>query len=122
MQTVEKVYLFPSVGSSRHVEQKTISAMVWMHQPYAQTRPAYQRIRLPASHWSVFDLRRTGRTQLSALGCDADIAEVAIGHMSKGIEGIYNLHRYNSEHRVWLTKLNDHCEALAKITIEKAQL
>jgi len=70
----------------------------------------------------VFDLRRTGRTQLSALGCDADIAEVAIGYMSKGIEGIYNLHRYNSEHRVWLTKLNDHYEALAKITIEKAQL
>lgn len=114
MQAVEKGYLFPSAGRSGHVEQKTVSAMVWMHQPYAKTRPTYQRRRLPVSHWSVHDLRRTGRTQLTALGCSADVAEAVIGHMPSGIDGVYNLHRYDAERRMWLTKLSDHYEALVK--------
>jgi integrase len=114
MQALENGYLFPSKGSSGHVEQKTVSAMVWMHQPYSNTRPEYQRARLPVSHWSVHDLRRTGRTQLAALGCDADIAEAVVGHMPKGIEGIYNLHRYDEERRLWLLRLSDHYELLCR--------
>jgi len=112
MQAVEKGYLFPSAGRNGHVEQKTVSAMVWMHQPYAKTRPTYQRRRLPVSHWSVHDLRRTGRTQLAAIGCDADIAEAVVGHMPRGIEGVYNLHRYDKERRFWLTRLSEHYEQL----------
>ena len=118
MQAVEKGYLFPSTGSSGHVEQKTISAMVWMRQPYSNTRPAFARTRLPVSHWSVHDLRRTGRTQLAALGCDADIAEAVVGHMPQGIEGIYNLHRYDRERRVWLARLSDHYERIAQQEID----
>ncbi|MDN4039906.1 hypothetical protein QPK27_23030, partial [Massilia sp. YIM B02443] len=91
---------------------------VWMHQPYSNTRPEYQRVRLPVSHWSVHDLRRTGRTQLSALGCDADVAEAVIGHMPKGIEGVYNLHRYDKERREWLAKLSGHYEKLASTVAE----
>jgi integrase len=113
LQALESGYLFPSKGRSGHVEQKTISAMVWMHQPYSATRPAYQRARLPVSHWSVHDLRRTGRTRLSALGCDANVAEAVVGHLPKGIEGIYNFHRYDRERRHWLTKLSEHYEELS---------
>jgi len=114
IQALEKGYLFPSPGRSGHVEQKTISAMVWMHQPYSNTRPEYQRARLPVSHWSVHDLRRTGRTQLSALGCEAGVAEAVVGHMPSGIEGVYYLHRYDQERRHWLTTLHEHYEDLAK--------
>lgn len=113
IQGVEKGYLFASTGGSGHVEQKTVSAMVWMRQPYAKTRPAYERTRLPVTHWSVHDLRRTGRTQLTALGCSADIAEAVIGHMPSGIDGVYNLHRYDAERRHWLTRLSEHYESLA---------
>jgi len=114
MQAVQKGYLFPSAGSSGHVEQKTISAMVWMRQPYSKTRPAYERTRLPVSHWSVHDLRRTGRTQLASLGCPDDVAEAVLGHMPTGIAGIYNLHRYDQERLLWLTALSERLEALAE--------
>lgn len=113
IQAVDKGYIFPSSGESGHVEQKTISAMVWMRQPYSTTRPSYQRTRLPVTHWSVHDLRRTGRTQLSALGCDADVAEAVVGHMPKGIEGVYNRHRYDNERREWLTELSAHYDKLS---------
>jgi hypothetical protein len=62
----------------------------------------------------MHDLRRTGRTQLAGLGCDPDIAEAVIGHLPKGIEGVYNLHRYDLERRTWLTNLAAHYEALVE--------
>lgn len=47
--------------------------------------------------WNPHDLRRTLRTNLSRLGCPADIAEAVLGHSKKGIEGTYNLHTYERE-------------------------
>ena len=114
VQAVEVGYLFPSTGGSGHVEQKTVSSMVWARQPYSTSKPEYKRARLPVTHWSVHDLRRTGRTQLTALGCHQDVAEAVIGHMPSGIEGVYNLHRYDTERRHWLKVLTDHYENLAK--------
>jgi integrase len=114
IQAVERGFVFPSSGKSAHVEQKTVSAMVWMRQPYATTRPGYVRTRLPVTHWSVHDLRRTGRTQLAAIGCHPDVAEAVIGHMPTGITGVYNLHRYDDERLKWLTMLSHHYEELAK--------
>jgi integrase len=113
LNLVKSGYLFPSDGRSGHVEQKTVSAMVWMHQPYAKTRPQYERPRLPVTHWSVHDLRRTGRTQLAALGCPDEVAEAVLGHMPTGITGIYNLHRYDHERLEWLSRLSAHYEKLA---------
>lgn len=115
LDLVKSGYLFPSEGRSGHVEQKTVSAMVWMRQPYAKTREHYERSRLPVTHWSVHDLRRTGRTQLAALGCLDEVAEAVLGHMPAGIAGVYNLHRYDRERREWLTRLSDHYEQLAKL-------
>lgn len=114
IQAVDKGYIFPSVGASGHVEQKTVGAMIWMRQPYATTRPEHVRTRLPVTHWSAHDLRRTGRMQLTALGCTADVAEAVIGHMPGGIDGVYNLHRYDAERRTWLAKLGEHYENLAR--------
>lgn len=114
LELVKSGYLFPSEGRSGHVEQKTVSAMVWMHQPYAKTRPEYERRRLTVTHWSVHDLRRTGRTQLAALGCPDEVAEAVLGHMPTGIAGVYNLHRYDRERREWLSRLSEHYERQAK--------
>jgi integrase len=115
LELVKSGYLFPSEGRSGHVEQKTVSAMVWMHQPYAKTRPTYERKRLPVTHWSVHDLRRTGRTQLAALGCPDEVAEAVLGHMPVGIASVYNLHRYDRERLEWLTRLSEHYESLANL-------
>ena len=64
------------------------------------------------TNWAPHDLRRTSRTVLTALGCPRDVAEAIIGHMQPGVEGVYNLHGYDKERFEWLSKLNDHYEAL----------
>jgi integrase len=115
IEVVKHGYLFPSRGVSGHVEQKVVGVAVWTHQPYSKTRPEQVRPRLPVTHWSPHDLRRTGRTQLSALGCRQELAEAVIGHMPEGIAGVYDKYTYDRERREWLTKLSEHYETMAKI-------
>lgn len=116
IEVVRDGYLFPSTGKSGHVEQKAVGVAVWTHQPYSRTRPEQARPRLPVTHWSPHDLRRTGRTQLSALGCRKELAEAVIGHMQAGIAGVYDKYTYDRERREWLTKLSEHYEAIAQIS------
>lgn len=106
-------YLFPSRGRYGHVEQKTIGAGVHYHMPYSNAHPDCFRPRLPVERWAPHDLRRTGRTMLSALRCPRDVAEVIVGHVLPGVEGVYNRHHYDAERREWLTKLSDRLEELA---------
>jgi hypothetical protein len=105
-------YLFDSCGASGHVEQKTIQTSVYYHQPYSRTRPEDQRPRLTVSRWAPHDLRRTSRTLLTSLGCPDDVGEAMLGHMQQGIKGVYNLHRYDAERRVWAERLASHLASL----------
>ncbi|MEN3067934.1 integrase family protein [Uliginosibacterium sediminicola] len=106
-------YLFPSRIPGRCIEQKVVSERVYYHQPYASMRDEYKRVRLPVSNWGAHDLRRTGRTLLTKMGCPTDVAEAAIGHVQPGIEGVYNRYSYDEEKRVWITRLSDLLEKLA---------
>lgn len=108
----ERGYLFPSRADG-HVQQKVIQTAVHYYQPYSRTNPHLERPRLPVTHWAPHDLRRTSRTFLAALGCPRDIAELIMGHMLPGVEGVYNLHTYDRERREWLSRLSDYLEDLA---------
>ncbi len=109
-------WLFPAKladGRVEPVQQKTIQATVYYHQPYCNTRPTLVRPRVPVTHWAPHDLRRTARTRLAALGCPAEVGETIIGHMLPGVQGIYDQHKYDAEKLEWLKRLSDHMEALA---------
>jgi len=109
-------WVFPSSNASAnspHVQQKVLGVAVWTAMPYCTSRPEWERPRLPVTHWSPHDLRRTVRTQLSALGCEASLAERVLGHMVPGVDGVYDLHRYDAERREWLTRWADRLEQLA---------
>ncbi|SFG30230.1 Phage integrase family protein [Duganella sp. CF458] len=107
-------YLFPSKHcASGHVEQKNVASQVWLHMPYAKTRPTYERSRLPVERWAPHDLRRSSRTLLAALGCPDEVGEAILGHMKHGITGIYNRHTYDKEKREWLARLAPRLEQLA---------
>lgn len=112
--TVEGSYLFPARGKDPWTQQKVIGVAVWTRMPYSKSQPDQVRTRLPVIHWAPHDLRRTGRTQLAALGCEEAVAEAVIGHMPDGIRGVYNRHSYDKERRHWLGKLSEHLEQLAK--------
>ncbi|MGE8691679.1 MAG: tyrosine-type recombinase/integrase [Achromobacter sp.] len=106
-------YLFPSYGKTGHWEQKSVQTRVYYQQPYSNTAPERKRIRLTVTHWAPHDLRRTARTFLASMGCPRDVAEVIIGHMLPGVEGVYNRHSYDKERRVWLGRLSEYLEQLA---------
>lgn len=108
-----KGYLFPSYGESGHWEQKSIQTRVYYHQPYSETSPHRKRVRLTVTHWAPHDLRRTSRTFLASLGCPREVGEVILGHMLPGVEGVYNLHAYDKERRLWLGRLSKYLEKLA---------
>ena len=47
--------------------------------------------------WTLHDLRRTARSLMSRAGVRPDIAERVLGHVIKGVEGIYDRHAYTEE-------------------------
>lgn len=55
------------------------------------------RVRLEP--WVQHDLRRVVRTNLSALGVEDHVAEMVLGHGRKGLQRVYDQHRYQPEIR-----------------------
>jgi len=49
--------------------------------------------------WVVHDLRRSARTHLSALQIPDHVAEMVVGHARRGLQRVYDMHRYQDEIR-----------------------
>jgi integrase len=49
------------------------------------------------SDWTIHDLRRTARSLLSRAGVDSDHAERCLGHVIRGVRGVYDRHEYRAE-------------------------
>lgn len=47
--------------------------------------------------WKPHDLRRTMRTELAGLGISENVAEATIGHVRRGIVGVYDRYGYDTE-------------------------
>lgn len=96
-------YVFSQI-TGNPVQQKTISERMWHMRK--------NNWLLDIEAWTPHDLRRTVRTGLARMGCPSEVAEAVLGHAAKGIEGVYNLHRYEQECRAWLQQWCDHMDAL----------
>jgi integrase len=63
----------------------------------------------PVPGWRLHDLRRSMRTNLSALSIPSKVAELMIGHRQGGVEAVYDLHSFQTEQRAgfeaWCTRL-----------------
>jgi integrase len=55
--------------------------------------------------WRIHDLRRTARSLMSRAGIQNEVAERVLGHVIRGVEGIYNRHSYDAEKAEALIKL-----------------
>jgi integrase len=51
----------------------------------------------PLPRWTLHDLRRTARSLMSRAGINTDIAERCLGHVIRGVRGIYDRHAYYDE-------------------------
>ncbi|VWC32316.1 tyrosine-type recombinase/integrase [Burkholderia lata] len=112
LDQVKGTLLFPS-SRGTSMDQTVVQHGVYYHQPYCKIAPKHDRPRLPVTHWSAHDLRRTTRTLLAMLGCPNEIAEAVLGHVQPGIIGVYNRHTYDRERREWLTQLSHRLESIA---------
>lgn len=104
LRSVTGDYLFPSQKTKLPIQQKQLTEQAW--------RLRERGSMLNIDRWTPHDLRRTVRTGLSRLKCPSEVGEAVLGHARKGIEGTYDLHRYEDECREWLQKWADHLEAL----------
>jgi integrase len=64
--------------------------------------------------WRLHDLRRTARSLMSRADVRPDIAERVLGHAIKGVEGIYDRHRYDAEKADALQRLAHLVETIVK--------
>ena len=64
----------------------------------AQLRKNDSNAKLPG--WVIHDLRRTARSLMSRAGVQPRHAEMALGQVVAGVEGVYDRHRYLDEKRL----------------------
>lgn len=110
-------YLFPSTRTKKPIQQKSLTETKWhLRNPEkVKERHNYKPHQLwldSIDDWSPHDLRRSVRTGLSRLGCPNEVAEAILGHSRKGIEGTYDLHKYERECKEWLQRWADHLDGL----------
>ena len=55
--------------------------------------------RIPLPHWTLHDLRRTMRTNLSALPIPDRVRELMIAHAQPGLHQVYDQYSYLAEKR-----------------------
>ncbi len=55
-------------------------------------------------HFTVHDMRRTARTHMAALGVDRFVAERALNHKIRDVEGVYDRYDYFEERATALTR------------------
>jgi integrase len=66
----------------------------------------------PISPWVIHDLRRTAKSLMARAGVRPDVSERVLGHVIKGVEGIYDRHSYREEKADALRKLADLLESI----------
>ena len=74
---------------------------------------ALKRLQLEdIEHFTVHDMRRTARTHMAALGVDRFVAERALNHKVRDVEGVYNQYDYFEERGRALTRWSMLLEAI----------
>lgn len=77
------------------------------HKPFSgfsKAKARFDKAAGIAANWTLHDIRRSVRTNLSSLGVLPVIAELTIGHKQQGIAAVYDRHRYDNEKRDALLK------------------
>ena len=57
------------------------------------------------AHWTIHDLRRSAKTMMAASGVRPEVSERVLGHVIRGVEGVYDRHHYEPEKRAALEAL-----------------
>jgi integrase len=106
-------YLFPRRDSERPIEQKVLGVEVYATSGRSGAAAYVHRKLCPVKGWAPHDLRRTARTMLAELGCPFEVGEAILAHTLPGVAAVYSRAAHNAARIEWLTKLNNHLDALS---------
>ena len=67
------------------------------HRPLSQRAKRALDKACGVSNWRLHDLRRSCRTLMARAGINADVAEIALGHVIRGVRATYDRHGYQNE-------------------------
>lgn len=71
---------------------------------YSKAKKAFDK-KSGTTGWTIHDLRRTARSLMSRAGVSSEHSERVLGHAIRGVEGVYDRHRYEQEIAVAVNKL-----------------
>ena len=91
----------PRVADSPFVFSGRVGAYFSMH---SRGKAAFDAA-CGVSGWTIYDCRRSARSLMARAGVRPDIAERVLGHVIRGVEGIYDRHRYEAEKGLALAAL-----------------
>ncbi len=104
-------YLFEGRKGGRF-DPKNVGVAVWNAREDCQSRPGYQRARMPISDWAPNDLRRSSVALLEAIGCPREMVDLIQGKQSQRPGPTLDTHAHDAARRLWLERLGDVLESL----------
>jgi integrase len=73
---------------------------------FSKSKRALKKLQLkPADPWTLHDLRRTAKSLMARAGVSWHISERTLGHVIKGVEGVYDRYDYDAEKADALNRL-----------------
>ena len=99
------------------------SDLVFTNDGWRPVSPSRLKAQLDAESgvagWVLHDLRRSARSLMSRAGVNADVAEMCLGHVLRGVRGIYDRHSYSAEKRQAFETLAAQIERIVNPLSEK---
>ncbi len=121
LMPLERGFVFSTTGKTpvsgysrakRMMDERMLKVMKTRHADAGGDPEAIQ-----LADWRIHDIRRTGATNLQALGIPIEVTEAVLNHISgtlAGVAGIYNRYKYESEKRAALASWDARLQELLR--------
>lgn len=98
----------PELLFSGETSAKPLGHSSILSYPYNIMGVAEKQLKQPMAHWSMYDLRKTARTNWSTLA-EPHVCELMLGHVLPGVWQVYDRHDYLEEqadaYRKWYARV-----------------
>ncbi len=123
LMPLERGFVFSTTGTTpvsgysrakRMMDERMLKVMKTRHADAGGNPDAIQ-----LADWRIHDIRRTGATNLQALGIPIEVTEAVLNHISgtrAGVAGIYNRYKYEPEKRAALANWDARLQELLRNT------
>jgi integrase len=99
-------------SNNSHVFGSPLSGLTGFSQPLKELRGALAAMSYVTEDWTLHDIRRTVKSEMSELGIDPWISERILAHVRSGIEATYDWSKLIGPMRIALLKWSDRLDCI----------